>query len=147
LNWDAALDKNQRLIGVGIVARDFEGKVIAAMCSSQRYISDSSVAEAFGARLCAEFGLFLGLRSVILEGDALEVVQELKRVNEDAGHLGNLIGEIHVLLRRFDCWSFIHVKREGNKVAHTLAKYAISHPQNCVWFDSFPPLCVGLCFL
>jgi hypothetical protein len=147
LNWDAALDKNQRLIGVGIVARDFEGKVIAAMCSFQRYISDSSVAEAFGARLCAEFGLFLGLRSVILEGDALEVVQELKRVNEDAGHLGNLIGEIRVLLRRFDCWSFIHVKREGNKVAHTLAKYAISHPQNRVWFDSFPPLCVGLCFL
>jgi hypothetical protein len=141
LNWDAALDKNQRLIGVGIVARDSEGKVIAVMCSSQRYISDSSVAEAFGARLCAEFGLFMGLRSVILEGDALEVVQELKRVNEDAGHLGNLIGEIRFLLRSFDCWSINHVKREGNKVAYTLAKFAISHPHNRVWFDSFPPVC------
>jgi hypothetical protein len=43
------------------------------------------VAEAFGARLCTEFGLFLELRSVILEGDALEVVQELNRANEDAG--------------------------------------------------------------
>jgi hypothetical protein len=144
LNWDAALEKNQRLIGVGVVARHFEGKVIAAKCSSQRYISDSSVAEAFGARLCTEFGLFLGLRSVIFEGDALEVVQELNRVNEDAGHLGNLIGDIRVLLRRFDCWSFAHVKREGNKVAHSLAKYAISHPQSRVWFNSFPSCVLGL---
>ncbi len=102
------------------------------------------MAEAFGARLCTEFGLFLGLRSVIFEGDALEVVQELNRVNEDAGHLGNLIGDIRVLLRRFDCWSFVHVKREGNKVAHSLAKYAISHPQSRVWFNSFPSCVLGL---
>jgi hypothetical protein len=74
----------------------------------------------------------MGLRSVILEGDALEVVEELKRVNEDAGHLDNLIGEIRFLLRSFDCWSINHIKREGNKAAHTSAKFAISHPQNRV---------------
>jgi hypothetical protein len=76
----------------------------------------------------------MGLRSVILEGDALEVVEQLKRVNEDAGYLCNLIGEseIRFLLRSFDCWSIDHIKREGNKAAHTLAKFAISHPQNRV---------------
>lgn len=131
---------------MGIVARDSEGKVIAAMCSSQRYISDPSVAEAFGARLCVEFGLFLSLRTVILEGDALEVVEEINRVDEDAGKFGNLIGETRILLRRFDCWSVKHVKRDGNKTAHTIAKYAVSHPQNRVWLDSFPSCLSGIVF-
>jgi hypothetical protein len=135
--------KRQKLIGVGIVARDSEGKVMAAMCSFQRYISDSSVAKAYGARLCAEFGLYLGLRFVILEGDALEIVEELNRVIEDEGNLGNLIGKTRLLLRSFDCWSVNHVNREGNKVAHTLAKYAVSHPQNCVWFQSYPSCLSG----
>jgi hypothetical protein len=138
LNWDAALDRKHKLIGVRIVARDSEGKVLMARCSYQRYISDSSMAEAYGAKLCAEFGLFLGLQSVVLEGDALEVVKALSRVDEDMGNFGNLIGETSILLRNYDRLAVNHVRREGNMVAHNLAKLAVSHPQNQVWFDSFP---------
>lgn len=92
------LDKNQRLMWVGIVARDSEGNEIAAKCSSQRYISNPSMAEAYGARICAEFGQFMGLRIAILEGDALEVANALNRVDEDVGKFGNLIGGTRRLL-------------------------------------------------
>jgi hypothetical protein len=67
-------------------------------------------------------------------------------VDEDAGKFGNLIRETRILLRRFDCWTVKHVKREGNKAAHTLAKYAVSHPQNRVWLDSFPSCLSGIVF-
>lgn len=138
LNWDAALNRDQKWIGVGIVSRDSNGKVIAHKCSYYRYISDPLVAEAFGAKLCAEFGMFIGFRSVILEGDAVGVVNALNRVDNYEGIVSNLIGETCLMLKNFDRWSVKHVGREGNKVAHSLAKLAVSNLQNQVWFGSFP---------
>jgi hypothetical protein len=144
LNWDAAVDRKQRLIGVGIVARDCKGKVLAARCSFHRYISNPAVAEAFGAKICAEFGLFLGLRNVVLEGDALEVVRAISREGDEDGYLGNLIGETRHLLRGFECWAVSHVRRAGNMVAHNLAKLAVLHPQNHVWFGYLPACILSL---
>jgi hypothetical protein len=48
-NWDAALDKASKLMGVGVIIRDYEEKVLATMCSIMRYITNSAVAEAFAA--------------------------------------------------------------------------------------------------
>jgi hypothetical protein len=95
-------------------------------------MSNSSVVEAFRARLCAEFGLFLGLKSVVLEGDALEVVQAISRKSADAGYLDNLIGETHYLLSFFDRWAVSHVRRTGNMAAHKLAKLAVLQQRNHV---------------
>lgn len=138
LNWDAAVDRKHKMIGVGIVTRDSNGKVLAARCSFHRYISNPSVAEAFGAKLCVVFGLFLGLKNVVLEGDALEVVHAISREDDDASYLGNLIGETRHLLSDFDCWAVSHVRRVRNMVAHKLAKLAVFHLRNQVWLGSFP---------
>jgi hypothetical protein len=139
LNWDAAVDTKQRMIGVGIVARDSDGKVLGVKCSLHRNITNSSVAEAFGARLCAKFGLFLGLKSVVLEGDALEVVQAISRKSADAGYLDNIIGETLYILSYFDRWEVSHVRRTGNMAAHKVAKLALLQQRNHVWLGSFPP--------
>lgn len=37
INQDVAVDKNEK-IGVGIIARDHEGKVIASTCTTKPYI-------------------------------------------------------------------------------------------------------------
>jgi hypothetical protein len=144
LNWDAAVDRKQRLSGVGIVARDCTGKILAARCSYHRYISNPAVAEALGAKICAEFGLFLGLKNVVLEGDPLEVVRAISREGDEDGYLGNLIGETHQILRGFNSWAVSHVRRAGNMVAHNLAKLAVLHPQNHVWFGNLPACILSL---
>jgi hypothetical protein len=77
INWDAALDGQNRLMGVGIIARDSNGRVVAAMCSFLPYIKDPSVAEAIGAKRAVEFGKERGFSSIELEGDALEIVLAL----------------------------------------------------------------------
>jgi hypothetical protein len=58
------------------------------MCSVQRYIYDPTVAEAYGAPQAAEFGRFLGLNSVILEGDALAIISALGRTEVDDSNYG-----------------------------------------------------------
>jgi hypothetical protein len=49
LNWDIAVNKRSRLVGIGIFARDSGGMVVASKCFTQRHMSDAAIAEAFGA--------------------------------------------------------------------------------------------------
>jgi len=144
MNWDAAVDRDQKWMGVGIVSRDSNGKVIASKCSYHRYISDPLVAEALGAKLCVEFGIFLGIKSVVIEGDAVGVVNALNRSVVDEGIITNLITETRLKLGNYDRWSIKHVRRDGNKIAHSLAKLAISHFQNQVWLGSYPSVLTDL---
>jgi hypothetical protein len=144
LNWDSAVQTRRKLVGIGVVARNSAGQVLASLCSVQRYISDSTVAEAYGARLAVEFGIFLGLRSIILEGDASEIIQALRSSDSVLGKFGSLISDAQNLLSSFGFYACTHVRREGNRVAHTLAKFAISSEHNKVWFQSYPTCLSGL---
>ena len=36
--------------------------------------------------------------------------------------------------------SYSYTKREGNKVAHHLAKLAINFPDSVIWIEDVPPL-------
>jgi hypothetical protein len=142
MNWDAAMNRLKKLVGVGIIARDSCGKVLASVCSIQRYIADPSTAEAWGARQGADFGRVMGYSNVILEGDALEVVLALQN-DEGASSFGNLVIETKGLLSCFGSGLFQHVGREGNKAAHCLAKYAVVNHLNHMWVESYPSYLSG----
>lgn len=144
LNWDIAMNKRLRMVGVGIVARDSGGKVVASKCFIQRYMSDAAIAEAFGACQAASFGRWLGLSSVWLEGDALDIIMALGREEDDEGKYGNFLVETRVILKHFLSFTVGHVRSEGNFAAHLLAKLAVSHQLNQVWFNSFPPCILGV---
>jgi hypothetical protein len=75
---------------------------------------------------------------MVIEGDAVGVVSALNQVVADEGITTNLIAETRLLLENFDRWTIKHVRREGNKIAHSLAKLAISQLQNRVWLGSYP---------
>jgi hypothetical protein len=68
------------------------------MCSVQRYISDPATAEALGTLRGAEFGRFMGLQSLILEGDALEMGLAIQRDDEGTGSYGNLTLDTKAIL-------------------------------------------------
>jgi hypothetical protein len=113
LNWYSTLDCKKKLKGVGVIARNLEGNVMASMCSLQQYISNPSVAKACGARQAIEFGRFLGLNSVIVEVDAIEIISTLGKTEEEAGKFGSLIMDARSLLRGFLSWDISHVRHEG----------------------------------
>lgn len=123
LNWDAAVDKNLKKIGVGIIVCDHEGSAIMSKCMTRTLISDPTVAEAYGAWSTMEFSSQLGLNKVILEGDSLEIVKALPREESSWNpRYGHLIDDAKNILHNFQVLSVNHVKRSANEVAHRLAK-------------------------
>jgi hypothetical protein len=148
LNWDSALNRGKHLMGVGVIARDSEGQVVASMCSVQHHISDPAIAEAYGARqaleFALEFGRFLDLQLVFLEGNALEITTTLGRMDDESGKYGNLIMDARRLFRGFHLWNITHVRRESNMVAYSLAKFVVSSKQTRVWFESYSTCLSGV---
>jgi hypothetical protein len=102
INWNAALDGQKKLMGVGIIARYSTGRVRAVMCSTLPYIRDPIVAEAISARRAVEFGREMGFSSIELEGEAQEIVLALGSSEECCGVYENIIMETRLLLGSFN---------------------------------------------
>jgi hypothetical protein len=137
VNWDAAINRRKNLMGVGVIACDHAGTVLAAQCSVQRYILDPTIAEAIGAKMGVELGRALGLHSIFLEGDASVAVTALNREDEDFSRFENIIVETREILKGFPLWNVSFVRRECNNAAHQLAGFAVNQELNQVWMDSY----------
>ena len=51
---------------------------------------------------------------------------------------GHIIHDVKQLTSYFACIRFVHVYRQGNNVAHALAKRAITSPDLNVWMEDVP---------
>ena len=92
------LDRNAWRMGIGIVARNHEGNAVAALCSSRPDIFDPAMAEAMDAWRMAKLSYSLGFWQIIVEGDALEVVQALRREGSNEGRYRHLVDDAKLLL-------------------------------------------------
>jgi ribonuclease HI len=138
VNWDAAIDISGKRMGMGIIARDHEGYVLASMCSIKQFIVDPAVAEAYAALKAVEFCCDLGLWNILLEGDALEIVNALLLDDPSWSRYGHLIDDTKLLLQRFCSWEVQHVKRGANMAAHSLAKGALRQSLEQIWLEDSP---------
>nr|POE45810.1 hypothetical protein CFP56_77145 [Quercus suber] len=123
VNVYGATSGGARYSGVGVVIRNNMGEPIAALCKPLPRQFSSLETEI----LALEQGILLAkemeLTDVILESDALTVVQDIQ-AKEFNGSLGHLYQGICSLLKSFSSWKICHLKRDYNTVAHTLAQYA-----------------------
>lgn len=60
---------------------------------------------------------------------------------EVLSYSGVLLKDVRHCSRFFNQLRYSHVKREGNKIAHSLAKYAKHISDFVVWMESIPPYC------
>jgi ribonuclease HI len=78
---------------------------------------------------------------VHLEGDSETIVDAINICKVDRSSLGLLMDDIRSELSCMPHWKMTFIRREGNNVAHVLAKEAISSPlDNCWLFE--PPDCI-----
>lgn len=80
----------------------------------------------------------MGFDSIELEGDAREVVLVLERAEVCEAAFGSIIMETRLLLQSFEFYSVTHIRREGSRAAHCLAKFALAHKCHHVWIDVCP---------
>jgi ribonuclease HI len=71
------VDKRGR-IGYDLIIRDFEGIVLAAQSTTKNFLVTPEVAEALTALHDVETCKELGFYDIILEGDALQIVNPIK---------------------------------------------------------------------
>lgn len=139
INWDATFDQKKKLMGVGVVVRDYTWGVLASQCSTRPYINDSTVAEALAFWTTANLRHQLGFVAAILEGDSLEVVQAAGNEGDLWNNYRPVVEEAKGVLNGRHPWEIRHVRRSANEAAHTIAKWAVSCNVNQLWLTTTPP--------
>ena len=81
-----------------------------------------------------------GFSELVIEGDNSSVMKAISALQEDFSLLGNVIGDIHHLIRNLQ-WVRIECTRHGgNRVTHELAQFARNISQDLFWMEDVPPI-------
>jgi hypothetical protein len=74
----------------------------------------------------------LDLLDIILEGDALQVVNEINLAIPSLSRIGHFTDDIRSELHSLRSFRVVHVKREANYAAHVLAKTVVFHVRDSI---------------
>ena len=77
----------------------------------------------------------LSLFNVIIEGDCLQIVQALESSGFCKTLFGQVVKESKQLGRTLWHYHFQHIRREGNRLAHGLAKRAVLSAYTNAWVE------------
>lgn len=80
----------------------------------------------------------MGLTNIILEGDALQVVNMMNNATIDWSLRGLLIEDARNVLSSFATWSIFHISRGADMAAHCLAKAALNLDEDICTLEDFP---------
>lgn len=98
---------------------------------------NSFTAEAYGLLAAAIFCKELNLTNIILEGDALQVVNMVNNAVTNWSLGGLLIEDARKVLNSFTTWLVIHTSRGTNMAAHFLAKDALNLNEDMYILEDF----------
>ena len=86
-----------------------------------------------------QFASELGFDQVIVEGDCQVLTNALIEDKSFLSTVGVIIDDICFEASCYNQLRYSLVKREGNKVAHSLVRYAIEILDFVVWMEDVPP--------
>lgn len=139
INVDAGM-VGTRETGIGVVARDESGSVLAAVSMRKNGRWPTLTAELLAMEEGLAVAEKLGARKVVFESDCLAAIRALNKLdcfrNEAAVLVDSILNKAGDLLAVK--WS--HVRRSGNKIAHYLAKNLLSDVRSH-WFEAIP-ICI-----
>ncbi|KAF5458192.1 hypothetical protein F2P56_022246 [Juglans regia] len=141
INLDASVDKHLSLAGFGVVVRDSKGHVLATMRMKQNLLPDPHLSESYVVFYASKFAMELGFQRIILEGDALNIVEGIKNGAQGWDSSSMLILDARSLLAQLQQWTVAHIQRGFNSVAHALAISALSIANSM--FDIEVPQCIA----
>ena len=137
VNVDAYVGENQT-VGLGVVVRDWQGKLLVAAATRMNVAWEARMAEAAAARFGVMIARRYGYPKVCLEGDALTVVAALHQNQVGRAPISLLLSDVISLSKGFDAFICSHVKRAGNTVAHLVARWDVNFNSEIVCTNSFP---------
>ena len=139
INFDGTLFSKEKKFGIGMVAKDDNGSVLASCTKSLSQAYNAIEIESMTATTTLSFAHYIGIMQTILEGDSLAMIKALKEDVHSLAPTSLLIEDVRILSQNFDQLLYSHTKREGNSMAHSLTRYAIGIPDFLVWMEDVPP--------
>ncbi|XP_023897311.1 uncharacterized protein LOC112009202 [Quercus suber] len=121
VNFDSATFQEECCAGLGCVIRNDEGLVMATLSQIIPLPTSVEMVEVLAARSAIDFAQDLNLKKVIFEGDFATIIKALSKGGFDSSSFGHIIKDIKLLSHAFQNESFCHIRRQGNRVAHSLA--------------------------
>ncbi|GLT27326.1 hypothetical protein SLA2020_023320 [Shorea laevis] len=125
------------MVSLGVVLRDGNGRVLGAGKNTMSFQGGVTHAEilaiCFGVQLGKEFGCSI----IIIDSDSLNAVEVVASSDECYLPYGALIEDLKEDIRSFGSYSFKHVRRNLNDIAHRIANlYLTLSPWEGVWVDT-----------
>ena len=140
MNTDGAVFSKQRWtgIGIGVIARDDQGRVVAAMSKTLQVPLGALEIEAKAVEAAAIFPRDIGIQEVIFESDSLLVCLAIQGKTEASPPIANVISGTLPHMQFFCQVEVCHTRREGHKEAHGLTKYAQFIDNFVTWMEETP---------
>ena len=121
-----------------MVIRDYNGEVIASLIQQLDQAYQLMEVEAMAVCRVVEFGSELGVGCAIVEGDSEVIVKDLRNKDNGLISFAPLINDVSLFSSLFSELSYSHIRRDGNKVAHNLARLALITPDCTMWMEDVP---------
>lgn len=136
VNYDGAIFSEEGRAGLRVVIRNSEGAVIASLSQQIPLPTTIIPVEALAVRRVATFAKEIGIMAAVLKGDSDIVYKDLISLDLSLALHGHIIHDVKQLTTLLTSLRFAHVCRQGNRVAHTLARRASSSPNLNVWMEN-----------
>ena len=117
-----------------------KGEVMVAMATKGPEVFCSKKAELFTCRKAIEFAADTSFYELIIEGDNCSVMKVVSALQDDHSLLGNVLGDVHHLVRNLQWVRIECTRRGGNRVAHELAQFARNISHDLFWMEDVPPI-------
>lgn len=147
VNTDAAIQIQEQRMGLGILIRDLKGGFVAATMKTSKFYDNITYAEAEAINLGIEVAERAAIRSLVIESDCLEAVNQISIKTRNVSELSWIISEIQNQMQRLKAVKVQFSPRSCNGIAHELAKKALFVIEPVQWLGTCPPHLLYLCFL
>ena len=95
--------------------------------------------EAWAAKRAIQFAIELGITEAEFEGDSQTIVAALTTPQPCSAPYGLMIADAQTLSLQLHQATFLHVRRQGNSLAHALAHMAKDKDSLQVWMEDVSP--------
>ena len=130
-----------KFLATPLVVRDSAGRIIGVFSKKIQAPLGALEAEAKAVEFGLHFARDMMIQEFVMESDSLTVINALKETSPPPSSIAAVVFGSLSDSHNFRQVVFSHVRRQANKRAHLLAKYALDIDDFSVWLEE------SLCFL
>ena len=138
VNFDGATFPSKNLAGLGAIIRNNNGLVMAAFSQPIPLPTSVETVEVLAESSAVCLARDLNFDQVIFEGNTEVIIKAINNGGFSSSSLGHIIRDIKLLSSAFNKVSFSHTRKQGNRVAHGLARMACNFSTFQVWMEDVP---------